>query len=74
MVNRLLSEVNSSKQKSGLRDRIAAISANEQWEVSGRTNKTPAEECKAYKAYGEHLAKQTIMSAASTPTTNFSDN
>jgi hypothetical protein len=53
---RLQTEVTQSRTSS-LKARIAAISSHSQeWAASGRTNKTEAEECKAWQAYGVRLA------------------
>ena len=60
VATRLQSQVTQSRTSS-LKARIAAISSNEEWAVSGRTNMTRAEECKAWQAYGVRLAEQNAL-------------
>ena len=60
VATRLQSQVTQSRT-SGLKARIAAISSNQEWAVSGRTNMTRAEECKAWQSYGVRLAEQNAL-------------
>lgn len=60
VATRLLMEVKQSRTSS-LKARIAAISSNQEWAVSGRTNMTQAEECKAWQTYGVRLAQQNAL-------------
>lgn len=57
---RLQTEVTQSRTSSP-KARIAAIPFNQEWAVSGRTNMTQAEECKAWQAYGVRLAEQNAL-------------
>ena len=57
VVDRLLTEVNNSRT-SGLREKIAAISSNKEWEASVRTTKTAAHEARAWAEYGKQLNRR----------------
>jgi hypothetical protein len=58
VATRLLEEVTQSRTSS-LKTRFSAISSHRQeWAASGRTDKTEAQECKAWQEYGVQLALQ----------------
>lgn len=61
VATRLLEEVTQSRT-SILKTRFSAISSHSQeWAVSGRTDKTEAQECKAWQEYGVQLALQNAL-------------